>query len=138
MVCPGLPGSTLVLPIRCGSEILVPARFPIPIRPAVVAELWRVLELAFGDVRDVAFLRRIVSDGTPRQWIMAVAEAKEAAKAHDSVPNLSRNLVDHEMIDPADFVSALIIYVRAFDSFTGDEVECGVGCSHVLAPPREV
>jgi hypothetical protein len=47
-----LPGST-ALPVGLGSEMLVQARLPVAVGPAVVAKFWRVLELILGDVRDV-------------------------------------------------------------------------------------
>ena len=49
--------------------------------------------------------RSIVCEGTPRNWIMAVAETHETANAHDRIRDPSRNLVDDEVIDFADMLS---------------------------------
>ena len=62
---------------------------PIAIRPGVIAELWRVLELLFRDARAETFQRRIVLQGSPRNRIVAVAEPKEAAEAHDGIDDPS-------------------------------------------------
>ena len=47
-----LSHSTL-LPVGLGFEVLVPARFPVAIGPAVVAEFRSAPELVLGDVGDV-------------------------------------------------------------------------------------
>jgi hypothetical protein len=80
-----LPAGVLLVPIRPGVEMLMPALLPVTVHPAVIAEFGSVLELVLSYVCDVTFARGVAFYGIPRQWIMAMAEPHKAAKAHDRV-----------------------------------------------------
>src|ERR1700730_9123767 len=74
-----LPSRALLISVGPGFETLVPARLPIPVIPAVIAKFGSILELRLGDVGYVSAARGVIIDGSPRQRIMAVAEAHESS-----------------------------------------------------------
>jgi hypothetical protein len=86
------------------------ANFPIAILPGIVAELGRVFELFFRNIGAKSAERLIVTQRTPRDGIVAVAETHEPAKAHDGIGHASRQLVDNEMID-----LAYVLAIRSID-----------------------
>jgi hypothetical protein len=59
--------------------------------------------------------------------MMLVTEAHESSKAHDRVADITRDFIDHQMIDFANFIAAWIIDVGAFDVFARDQVKCLTG-----------
>src|ERR1019366_293396 len=71
--------------------------------------------------------------------MVARAEAHEAAKVYYGVTGMTRDLIDHQMIDFADLFAARIINFGAHYVFAGDQIELGMGSggSHFLAPMKE-
>jgi len=115
--------------------VLVDFSLPVPVGPGIVAERWRVLELPFGDPGDIPVELGVVFQGTPGDWVVAMAETKEPAKAHDCEGDTAGNLVDHQVIDFTDLGAIHIIDIGSLDIFARDKLMVGMdgagchGCS---------
>jgi hypothetical protein len=90
------------LPIFPRTVMTMGTNLPIAILPGVIAKLGRVFELLLRNSRAESAKRLVVSQGTPGNRIVAVAETHETAKAHDGVGHAPGQLVDDEMIDLTD------------------------------------
>src|SRR4051812_11905418 len=73
-----------------------------PVPGIVVPVFRRALELGFGYAGDVAAERGIVFQRLPRQRIMIVADAKEAAERQPGIGHPAALLVDHDALDRTD------------------------------------
>src|SRR3954471_15290748 len=70
---------------------------PIPF--AILAIFGSAAELVLGDAGDVAAKTGVILQRLPRQRVMIIAEAKEAAKSEHGVRNSAALLVDHDSFD---------------------------------------
>ena len=93
----------------------VSALGPISVFPRVVAEFGRVAQLLLVDVGAKTTNRLVIGEGTPRDRIVAMTEAQEAAKTHDRIRDAARGFVDDEVIDLADILSVLSVDFRPVD-----------------------
>src|SRR5262245_3735018 len=84
---------------------------PIPVRPGIIAERRSVLELLLRDTGDIAAQFCVVFEGSPRDRIMAVPKADKTPEAHYGIGHTPRNLVDHQVVNIADFAAFHVIYV---------------------------
>lgn len=110
--------------------------FPVAILPGVIAEFGRVFELLLRNIGAEAAERLVVSEAAPRDRVVAVAEAQEAAEAHDSVGNTARHLVDDEVVDLTSVLAVGSIDLRPVEIFTRDAVMvrmCG-SARHGISP----
>src|ERR1700733_1525964 len=90
------------VPIGANAIMVMRFRLPIAIAPSVVAEIWRVLQLLFGDAGAIAVDRCIVFERLPGNGIMAVTETQKAAKTHHGIGNAPGDFLDHEVVDRAE------------------------------------
>src|SRR5437016_3245875 len=93
----------------------MPLDFPISIRPRVVAELGRIFQHLFSDVRPKATERVVVVQRTPRDRVVAVVETHKTTEAHDRIGNTTGGLVDDHMIDLTDLLVADAVHFGAMD-----------------------
>src|SRR6266446_10021657 len=63
----------------------------------------------------------VVTQHTPRQSAIFVADAEETTKGHYRIRDLSGTLVDHHPLDRPEFVSIAAANRRAFDLVTRDQ-----------------
>lgn len=116
-------------PVDRRAVVLVRAGFPAAVLPGIVAELGRILQLVLRDAGAIGAERGILFQRGPRAWIVAVAQAEKAAERHDGVGHAPRELVDHEMIDVADFAHAFEPIDRgALNVLARDEPVIGMHC----------
>ena len=103
------------LPVSRHAVMTVSALGPISVFPRVVTEFGRVAQLLLVDVGAKTTNRLVIGEGTPRDRIVAMTEAQEAAKTHDRIRDAARGLVDDEVIDLADVLSVLSVDFRPVD-----------------------
>src|SRR5262249_15959900 len=96
-----------------------------------------VLELLLGNVGAEPAQLRVIGEGAPRDRIVAVAKAHEAAEADDGVAHAARLLVDHQMIDLADMLAVRAVNFGAMHVLARDQLFVRMsGCScHCFCTP---
>ena len=110
---------------------MVSLLLPVPVRPGVIAEDRRILQLLFGDPGDITVELRVIFQGTPGDGVVAMAEPQESTEAHDRVGDTAGELIDHQMVDFTDLLTVRFIDVGAFDIFARDKLMVGMdgaGC----------
>jgi hypothetical protein len=79
------------------------------------------------DVDLVTLKFRVVGEQGPRQRVVVLADAHEAAKAHDRVGDLAADLVDHDPLDIADLVAVRAVDRGSLDLVAADEAVAFAG-----------
>src|SRR4051794_12874069 len=87
----------------------------------------RVLQPLLVEVDHVAADLGVVGQEAPRQGVVALAEAEEAAEGHDRVGHLAGDLVDHEVVHRAEPLALVVVDRRALDLVGGDQLVGLVG-----------
>jgi len=98
--------------------------FPVPVdHPGFPPrrEHGRIAELIFRGVQLVGVEVWILTQHTPRQSAIFVANAEKAAEHHDRVGNLPGEFIDHDTLDRAQFFSIATANRRALDFVTCDQ-----------------
>src|SRR5262249_33721412 len=98
------------------------ARGIAPVPVVVVAVFRRAAELVLGDAGDIAAEPRVVLQGLPRQRIVIVSDAEEAAEAEHGVGPPAADLVDHHPLDAADLSLVGSIDRGALNLVAADQV----------------
>src|SRR4051794_33112592 len=95
---------------------------PGPGGPLAVRVAGRVLQPLLVEVDHVAADLGVVGQEAPRQRVVALAQAEEAAEGHDRVGHLAGDLVDHEVVHRAEPLALVVVDRRALDLVGGDQL----------------
>src|SRR4029453_17037851 len=93
----------------------------VPVRRLTALVARRTLQAVLVEVDHVPALGGVVPEGLPGQRVIAVADAEKAAKRQHSVFDLTRALVDHEVVDRAEALALAIVDGGALDLVRGDQ-----------------
>ena len=102
---------SLCSPIGRCTVVLMSSRLPVSIHPRIVAKCGSIFQLGFGDSSSITLQGGVVFERRPRNWIVAVRQAKKSAEAHDSVCHAARNLFYEEVINLTDSLISNAIHV---------------------------
>lgn len=100
--------------------MLVHTRLPLAIHPAFVGIVRRALDQILAHIRYISPKVSVVCQRCPGQRMMTGMQAHEAAEVDNRVKDSARNHVNHEMVDLADFFSALVVNGHAIDMLARD------------------
>ena len=101
-------------PIVRRSPVVVQFALTVPVGPIIVSvavESWCAPKLLLGDVGSITSKACVVIELAPWDRMLVPTEAKEAAKGHHGIRDLSAHLLDHQSLDRTNVVSLRIIDV---------------------------
>src|SRR5271165_2477541 len=101
-------GADPVIVMNIGFELAVA---PGWIAPDVIGR--RPLQLRLVEVDDVAALARVVFQQRPRERMIAISDADEAAERHNRVSDAAGLLFDHQVVDRAQVFASMVVDVGA-------------------------
>src|ERR1700736_4603064 len=81
----------------------------------------RMAKLVLRGVELVGVEARVVPQHAPRQSAVFVADAEEAAKGHDRIRDPSGELIDHDALNGAEFLSVAAANRGPFDFVARDQ-----------------
>src|SRR4030095_2554055 len=109
-----VPRRTVIIVDPAATLAIVPV-------PTIARVLLRTVEPLLGDVGASPPKAGVIAEGCPRDRIVVVADAQEAAKAEHGIGHLAVSLVDHDTLDGTNLLSCGAIDIRAFNFVAADE-----------------
>src|SRR5690606_4350128 len=93
----------------------------LPVHAVPRAVVRRALQTLLVEIDDITVLLGVVFQHAPRQRMMAVADAEKATERHVGVSHLPGQLVDHHILDGAQFLAGGIVDRGAFHLLGRDQ-----------------
>src|ERR1700722_10942584 len=81
---------------------------------------WSTFQLPLVEIDNVTAQIGVIFENRPRQRMILVPDAEEAAERHNSISDFSRRLIDHEIMNRTEALAGGVINVRSLNLVRGD------------------